>query len=247
MLSALLLSVLVVVAACAGGGSAASPASSQARAASVVPTPANGPVTTEEEAIAAVIAKEPRFKGIAEKNPDMIGQSSWYEIKPASGVGAFLVTIYVGWGDCQAGCIDHHTWTFSVAPDGSATLLNESGSDPPPDAIPSGEGESGQGIQFISIAGPSCSVEQAADPACATHAVPDVTVIVSDVAGHALGMTVLDGSGRRYLGLNPGAYVVRAQPAFGTVPAPKAQKVTVRQGEVTEVTLKFVQDAPAAA
>jgi hypothetical protein len=247
MLAALLLSVLVAAAGCAGSGAGASPAGSTAPSASAEPSAAGGPVTTEEQAIAAILAKEPRFKGIGKKDPDMIGQSSWYEIKPASGVGAFVVTIYVGWGDCQSGCIDHHTWTYSIAPDGSVTLLNESGSDPPPDAIPSGGGESGQGIQFISVAGPLCPVEQAADPACATHAVPDVTVIVSDVAGHSLGMTVLDGSGRRYLGLNPGDYVVRAQPAFGTVPAPEPQTVTVRLGEVTSVTLRFDEGAPAAA
>ena len=146
MLAVLLLSVLLVAAACAGAGAGASPAGSTApaasQAASGAPSVAGGPVTTEEQAIAAIVAKEPRFKGIGKKDPDMIGQSSWYEIKPASGVGAFVATIYVGWGDCQAGCIDHHTWTYSVAPDGSVNLLNESGSDPPPEAIPSGGGES---------------------------------------------------------------------------------------------------------
>ena len=143
MLIALMLSVLVVAAACAGAGAVASPAGSAAPSAappSTAPSAAGGPVTTEEGAIAAILAKEPRFKGIAKKDPDMIGQSSWYEIKPASGVGAFVVTIYVGWGDCQAGCIDHHTWNYAVAPDASVTLLNESGSDPPPGAIPSGGG-----------------------------------------------------------------------------------------------------------
>ena len=144
MLAVLLLSVLLVVAACAGAGAGASPAGSAAPPASVVPSgapsAAGGPVTTEEQAIAAIVAKEPRFKGIGKKDPDMIGQSSWYEIKPASGVGAFVTTIYVGWGDCQAGCIDHHTWTYAVAPDGSVNLLNESGSDPPPGTIPSGGG-----------------------------------------------------------------------------------------------------------
>jgi hypothetical protein len=143
MLAVLLLSVLLVAAACAGAGAGASPAVSTAPSASMPssePSQAGGPVTTEEQAIAAIVAKEPRFKGIGKKDPDMIGQSSWYEIKPASGVGAFVATIYVGWGDCQAGCIDHHTWTYSVAPDGSVNLLNESGSDPPPEAIPSGGG-----------------------------------------------------------------------------------------------------------
>jgi hypothetical protein len=144
MLAALVLSIVVVAAACAGAGPGASPAGSTSPsgpgAPSMAPSAAGGPVTTEDQAIAAILAKEPRFKGIGKKDPDMIGQSSWYEIKPASGVGTFVATIYVGWGDCQSGCIDNHTWTYSVAPDGSVNLLNESGSDPPPNAIPSGGG-----------------------------------------------------------------------------------------------------------
>ena len=44
--------------------------------------------------------------------PDMIGQSTWYEAF-ADGDG-FTVNITVGQGDCQAGCIERHTWSYRV-------------------------------------------------------------------------------------------------------------------------------------
>jgi len=88
--------------------------------------------------MAAVVAAVPKFAEIGPLDPNMIGQSAWYEATPASGVGAFVVKIVMGWGDCPAGCIDQHTWTYAVAPDGSVTLLDEGGSPIPPGGIPDG-------------------------------------------------------------------------------------------------------------
>ena len=48
--------------------------------------------------MAAIVAVEPRFAGIGPVNPDLVGQAAWYDAKPASGVGAFVVTIQVGGG-----------------------------------------------------------------------------------------------------------------------------------------------------
>ena len=59
---------------------------------------------------------------------------------PASGVGAFIVSVTVGWGDCQSGCIDKHTWQYAVAPDGTVTLQSEAGPEPPSDAFPDAGG-----------------------------------------------------------------------------------------------------------
>ena len=59
---------------------------------------------------------------------------------PASGVGAYIVTVTVGWGDCPAGCIERHTWQYAVAPDGTVTLQAEDGGSVPPDAWPTGGG-----------------------------------------------------------------------------------------------------------
>jgi hypothetical protein len=140
-LPAFLLLAAVGLAACTGSGGGASAAPSlEATGSPLVPESAapsaDGPVTTPEQAWAAVKASDPRFANIMPKDPDLIGQSAWYEVVPASGVGAFIVTVNVGWGDCPSGCIDQHVWTFSVAPDGTVTLQSETGDEPPPDAFP---------------------------------------------------------------------------------------------------------------
>jgi len=139
----LLAGALLVAACSASGGASAAP--SDATAPSVdpgsSPTPSLelvGPVTTPEEAWAAVVAAESRFADVQPLDPDMIGQSAWYEVEPASGVGAYIVTVTIGWGDCQAGCIEEHTWQYAVGPDGTVTLQSESGDEVPPDAFPDG-------------------------------------------------------------------------------------------------------------
>jgi hypothetical protein len=138
MLVALLVSIVIGAAACSGSG-----APSGSAGASPAPS-GGGLVTSEEDAVARVIASEPRFSGITKRDPEMIGQASWYEVAPASGVGAFKVTIRVGWGDCPASCIDEHKWVYAVAPDGSVTRLSEHGTDVPPEAWPaSGAGGAG--------------------------------------------------------------------------------------------------------
>ena len=121
---AAVLAVAGILAACAGGPPEPSPAS----------TP--NPVITSDEAVAQVIATEPRLAGIGPLDTGLIGQSSWYTIAPASGVGAFIVSIRVGWGDCPAGCMSEHTWTYAIGPRGEVTILSESGEPVPPDAWP---------------------------------------------------------------------------------------------------------------
>ena len=116
----------MMVGACGGSASASSPASPSA--------PIGGPVRTESDAVARVIASEPRFSGITARDPGLIGQAAWYEVTPASGVGAFLVTMRIGWGDCPAGCIDKHQWTYTVDEAGTVTKTGETGP-----AVPSGE------------------------------------------------------------------------------------------------------------
>jgi hypothetical protein len=133
-LASALVAIGIVLAGCAGSaGSPAGPAESPASSPAASPA---GPVTSEAEAVAAVVAQEPRLTGITAKDPDMIGQSSFYEVTPASGVGAYVVNVTVGWGDCPAGCMAEHTWSFAVAPDGTVTVLKETGGPVPPEAWP---------------------------------------------------------------------------------------------------------------
>ncbi len=113
--------VLVVLVACSGStagapGASAAPASAPA---------AGSPVTTPEAAVDRIIALEPRLAGIAAQDPDTVGASSWYVATPTD--DGFDVEVYVGWGDCMAGCIEDHTWTYSVTRDGEVELVSEEG------------------------------------------------------------------------------------------------------------------------
>ncbi len=228
-----LLLAMGVFAACSG---AAAPTTSP------VPSADGGPVTTAEQAVDAVIAHEPRLEGIMPRDPDMIGQSSWYEVAPASGVGAFLVAVTVGWGDCPSGCIDEHTWLYAVAPDGTVTLQRESGDAVPPSAWPSAPAADASmtGLQLSAIAGPTCPVETVgSDPACAVKPVPNVTALIVGADGRVEEKVVLDAAGQRFIALEPGNYVVDAEGLAGFMNGPETQHVTVEPGRVTDVTLAF--------
>jgi hypothetical protein len=123
--------VLVVLAACSGSTAGAPGASAAAASA-----PAAGRcVTTPEAAVERIVALEPRLAGIAAQDPDTVGASSWYVATPTD--DGYDVEVYVGWGDCMAGCIEDHTWMFSVTRDGAVELLSEQGQAVPDAAWPS--------------------------------------------------------------------------------------------------------------
>lgn len=145
--------VIVALLAAAIGGCAIA-ASPESPAESSVPAPATqvpatatqvpatatpiaaAPVTTPDEAVARVVAAEPRFAAIGRFDPELIGQPSWYTVEPAADPGAFVVTFRIGSGDCPSGCIDEHRWVYHVAPDGAVTLASGTG-DPDP-SLPAG-------------------------------------------------------------------------------------------------------------
>jgi hypothetical protein len=119
---ALLLMSLLIVAAC----SAAAPSPS--------PSPSPTAVTSPEQAAARVKAEHPEFAGLTPPNPDLIGACCWYEATAVE--GGYQVVVTIGWGDCPAGCIDRHVWTFAVAPDGRVGLIGEEGPPVPADQMP---------------------------------------------------------------------------------------------------------------
>ena len=209
---------------------------------SSVAVPTTGaPVVTEAQAVARVVAQDPRFASFGPRDPDLIGQSSWYEVAPASGVGAFIVRMYLGWGDCPAGCIDDHTWTYAVGPDGAVTLVSESGSPVPPDAWPSpSSGASPEtGIHISAVAGPTCPVETVPpDPACAAKPVARAPILIDDGAG-ARATVVTDAAGQAFAALAPGTYSVSAQGTAGFMGGPEPQQVLVEDGSVTELVLTY--------
>jgi hypothetical protein len=127
---ALLVSFLLVLAACsaAGGPPASTPP----------PSPSQPAVTSPEAALARVQAAYPEFAGLGPLDPELIGACCWSEAKAVE--GGYQVVFTVGWGDCPAGCINRHQWTFAVAPDGQVGLIGEQGPEVPADVMPGGPG-----------------------------------------------------------------------------------------------------------
>jgi hypothetical protein len=117
------LAAAVALAGCAVGGAAASSSPG-------LPTLPAAPVLSPEDAAARVIATDKRFAGATELDPSVIGASKWWRATPTSD-GGYTIAITLGSGDCPAGCISQHTWTFTVTADGSVTKTGESG-DPLP-------------------------------------------------------------------------------------------------------------------
>ncbi len=208
--------------------------------ASTSPTPVPAPVTTPDAAIARVVADEPRLTGIAPRDPNAIGQANWYEVQPGSGAGTFVVTTRVGWGDCQAHCINEHVWKQSVASDGTVKLISEAGPPIPEEAWP--DPTAGKtGIRGSVTAGPTCPVERVPpDPSCAPHPVQGAVIVVRDASGAEVDRTVVNAAGTYFSAVGAGTYSVEPQPVDGIMGTPPPQHVVVTAGERT--TADFVYD-----
>lgn len=184
--------------------------------------------------MAAVVAAEPRFAGIAHRAPDAIGQAAWWEATPASGVGAFVVTVRLGWGDCQAGCIDEHSWAYAVRPDGTVQALGETGPEVPSDAWPSPSTRDVIGIIGSAHAGPVCPVvRNPPDPACAPRPVAGARIVVHGADGSEVASVRTDDTGAFSMELPPGRYTVEAEPVDGLMGRPAPQTIEVTDGPTT--------------
>ena len=195
------------------------------------PTPLPAPVTTPDAAIARIVAGEPRLTGIAPRDPNVIGQADWYDVQPGSSAGTFVVTTRIGWGDCQAHCINEHVWKHSVGADGSVTLISEAGPPIPEEAWP--DPTAGKtGIRGSAVAGPTCPVERASpDPSCAPRPVQGAVIVVRDASGAQVDRTVTNAAGTYFSAVGAGTYVVEPQPVTGLMGTPPAQHVVVAAGE----------------
>jgi hypothetical protein len=240
--SLLLALVALALVACTSAASSGSPSGASVGPTDP-PTPSGGvigPVTTAEQAVAAVVAANPRFAGIGPKDPNLIGQSKWYEVAPASGVGAFIVRFTIGWGDCPAGCIDKHTWTYAVGPDGTVTLQSEDGSPVPSGELPTGDVVTSQtGVSITAAAGPVCPVEKPNDPACAPRPVRGAIVHIVDDSGQVIGSAVTAPDGRVIITVAPGDYTITADAVEGLMGTPAPVPVTVVEGTMAPVDLAF--------
>jgi hypothetical protein len=129
MYRAMVTLLLVALAACNAPGV---PSPSPEPTPRPTPTPITAPVATPEDAAALVIATDPRFAGAIPLRPDVMGASKWWKAEPLAG-GGYRIELTIGWGDCPAGCIDRHVWTFDVDATGGLTLVGESGDEVPAD------------------------------------------------------------------------------------------------------------------
>jgi carboxypeptidase family protein len=230
-LRSLALPILIPLLLAACAGSAATPS----------PSGAGNRVDSAEAAAARVLSANPQFAGIGPLNSEMIGQCCWWEVTAAP--GGYEVTIHVGWGDCPAGCIDKHEWTYSVsAADGSIKLIGETGP-PVPAGVPGAGGGSGgtgtAGIKGRTVAGPVCPVVRANDPNCDPRPLPNAVVVVRSLDGTEVARTRTDASGAFQVMLPPGSYTVGGDdaPGFPIAPAPVA--VTVVANTQSDVDLLF--------
>jgi hypothetical protein len=173
-----------------------------------------------------VLAQDPRFTGIGKRDPNLIGQGSWYEVRSLG--SAFEVTVRIGWGDCPAGCISHRTWVYSVGPGREVRVVRESG-----DELPAGGGV----VVGLVTAGPVCPVERdPPDPACAPRPVAGAILVFRPSAGQETARVTTGPDGRYEIRLAPGAYELVPQPVEGLMgtPEPTAFRVTDVPGEIAQ-------------
>ncbi len=240
-----LLVVALVVGAC---GAAASPAPTTPATptpttfVSPVPSAAPGGAISQDEAVARVLAQDPAFAGIGRADPSLIGQSAWYEVSPAS--AGWRVVVTKGWGDCQAGCISRHTWTYDVDDAGTVTLVSQGG-----EPLPAASGGAGSGglpaeptvaipsvggpwIAGRAVAGPTCPVvRNPPDPSCADHPVAGALIVVRDGSGALVATATTRADGTFLVAVRGGgSYTVLASPVEGLMGTPAALVVAVPDG-----------------
>ena len=230
-LTAIATAILLVVLAGCSPAATPSPSASGGPAPSASPAPSSTTISSPEAAAALVVASDPRFAGIGPKDPNLIGACCWWEA--SAGRDGYKVGIEIGWGDCPAGCINRHDWTFSVTTAGVVTLVSEQG---PP--VPSGVGAGGAGggggdgsgvigIRGLATAGPVCPVVRPNDPNCADRPVVGATIHVLDEAGSEVALLETDRSGAFVVTLEPGRYRVVADPVEGLMRGPDPVDVEV--------------------
>lgn len=168
--------------------------------------------------------------------PDMIGQSTWYEASEAT--GGYSVSITTGSGDCQAGCIDRHTWNYRVQPDGTISLASEEGDDI--DLGPVHGGDAPAVVTLALLAGPTCPVETVPpDPNCAPRPVTNAEVVLRDPTGAEIERATSNGEGVITFEIAPGAYYVEPQPVDGLMGVAEAVAFAVAGSDVTGLTLGY--------
>ena len=94
------------------------------------------PIATPEDAHAAVLAAGGPFDEFTYNDGALIGATKYYDVKGDAGSAAIWIVVYTyGWNDCQAGCINEHSFVYQVDPlTGAATFDSHQGDVLPADA-----------------------------------------------------------------------------------------------------------------
>ena len=94
------------------------------------------PIATPEDAHAAVLAAGGPFDEFTYNDGALIGATKYYEVKGEPGSDAIWIVVYTyGWNDCEAGCINGHSFVYQVDPlTGAATFDSHQGDVLPADA-----------------------------------------------------------------------------------------------------------------
>jgi len=183
-----------------------------------MPAPRGTPITSAD-AVDLALQQNPLFAAIGPRDPELIGQAAWYEVTEIA--DGWQVEIQIGWGDCPAGCINQHRWTYSVSSTGDVDLVEESG-----DLIPADSGVSG-----MVTAGPTCPVvTDPPDPSCADRPVEGAVLVVTTLAGVEVDRTTSDAHGRFALSLPPGTYRLEPQPVEGLMGTAEPVEFSVQPG-----------------
>ena len=191
--------------------------------------PGGSGVADADAAARRALAEQPRFAGIGPRDNDLIGQASWFEVSETD--DGWQVLIRIGWGDCPAGCINEHRWTYAVGRDGTVELLREEGDDLP-DAT---------GVRGTVTAGPTCPVERdPPDPDCAARPVAGAVLVFTDAQGAEVARTTSAADGTFTVELAPGAYRLTAEPVEGLMGTPEPMDVEVEAGQpIAELQVSY--------
>lgn len=201
-------------------------------------------LSVEQRAVVMALQAQPLFVsdavgdgGITLFDENAIGQANWYQVARGRNLNEILVTVRLGWGDCEAGCIDEHRYDYTIVNDAIAGVVESGVSFPPFDFGPGGPSS----LMVSASAGPTCPVESnPPDPACADRPVAEVAVTATPLEGLSRdGRTNVDGT--LTLSLPAGIYLVSAESATVGLPGAEPQSVLLALGAdgVGSLTFNF--------
>lgn len=204
-------------------------------------------IETPDQAARHAAARSPLLVGIPPHDPMMLGDPHRWQASELPGRGddaGWQIVFRVGWGDCQAGCIHRHTWTYAVTVDGRVSLVAEEGPALPEELVTelraaAAATETVVGIAGHAVAGPTCPVERPDDPGCWPRSVAGAVIVVRDGGGAEVARIATDDAGFFRVSLPPGGYTLEALAVEGLMGTPGPVAVTFAAGTEAWADLRY--------